>query len=156
MNSRAGHFRTLVRTSAPPYLRTTKRGAEKLTKSVNYRSIDDDGLTNVLQELAPPDFAVDSVTVDVDKAVTEGFRTIMDTAATFTLPLSEMQHEWDETCPRWKNLLNSKDSKPVWKSINWKGGVEQERTNQPKDFSKAYDKSSPDEANRASQGFGMW
>ncbi|MPC12120.1 hypothetical protein E2C01_004798 [Portunus trituberculatus] len=29
--TRAGHFRTSVRTSAPPYLRTTKRGAEVRT-----------------------------------------------------------------------------------------------------------------------------
>lgn len=106
---------------------------QKLPKSVNYRSIDAEGLANALQEIAPPVFEVESAAMDVDKVVTEGCRTIMDTAATFTLPHSDMQHEWDETHPRWKNLLDSKDSKLIWKSINWKGGVEQERVNPPKD-----------------------
>ena len=85
----------------------------KLPKSVNHRKIDVERFTNALQEIAPPDFAMDGMTVDVDKAVTEGCRTIIDTAATFTLPHSEMQHEWDETHPRWKSLLDSKDSKLI-------------------------------------------
>lgn len=55
---------------------------------------------DLVQEIPPPDLAVNSVTVDVDKFVIEGCQTIMDTAATFTLPHLDMQREWDETHPR--------------------------------------------------------
>ena len=46
---------------------------------------------------------------------------------------NEHDNEWDITNPRWKRLLNTNDSKVIWKAINWKGEVSRHDNVQPSD-----------------------
>ena len=40
---------------------------------------------------------------------------------------------WDTNNPRWKRLLDTSDSKVIWRAINWKGEISQTGSSQPSD-----------------------
>ena len=40
---------------------------------------------------------------------------------------------WDQSQPRWKNLLEKNDASTIWKAINWKGKVSENNAVQPED-----------------------
>ena len=40
---------------------------------------------------------------------------------------------WDQSQPRWKNLIERNDSSTIWKAINWKGKMSENDTVQPRD-----------------------
>ena len=41
--------------------------------------------------------------------------------------------EWDQNHPRWRRILENKDSRIIWKAIGWKGEVTEETTEGPND-----------------------
>ena len=105
-----------------------------MKKSTSYRDVDLDSLTNALQSAAPPSVAVDGDGADVEAAILEGCRVITEAAASCTSQRSaNADHQWDQLHPRWKRLLESNDSKLIWKSINWKGNIENDISEQPSD-----------------------
>ncbi|MPC40414.1 hypothetical protein E2C01_033971 [Portunus trituberculatus] len=52
--TRVGHFRTSVRTSAPPYLRTTKQGADVRSAEKNFKSAEVTGTERRHFKSVPP------------------------------------------------------------------------------------------------------
>ena len=40
---------------------------------------------------------------------------------------------WDDMCPRWSKILKSQNPKLIWKSVNWKGGLDNIKDNQPEE-----------------------
>ncbi len=86
---------------------------------------------NALQVVSPT-VGKDADGADVSAAISEGCRVIMDTATRFTIHRQTVGHSRDEANPTWKPLLDTNDSKLIWKSINWKG-VEDSDVQKPGD-----------------------
>ena len=40
-------------------------------------------------------------------------------------------NSWDQTQPRWKNMLENNDSKTIWNAIDWKGKISDDNSDQP-------------------------
>lgn len=106
----------------------------RIKKSVSYKEVDLDRLTSTLQAVAPPILEMYSDATDVEEAIKEGCRVITETAASHTRQgTTDADHHWDQAHPRWKRLLNTNDTKLIWKSINWKGNIENDSLNIPND-----------------------
>ena len=105
-----------------------------MKKIVSYKEVDLDRLTSTLQAVAPPIVEMYSEAADVEKAITEGCRVITEAAASHTRHgTTDAGHHWDQTHPRWKRLLDTNDTKLIWKSINWKGNIGNDSLNTPND-----------------------
>ncbi|KAK3858513.1 hypothetical protein Pcinc_035308 [Petrolisthes cinctipes] len=105
-----------------------------LPKSMQYKTVDPDVLTREVQETPAPILAENSEVCDVEAAVTEGYRIIRAAAAAaaaavHTTRVTNRQqvtanNAWDLLEPRWRRILETNDTKMIWKSINWKGNVD--------------------------------
>lgn len=80
-------------------------------------------LMNALQEVAPPKVALDGKGVDVGTVISDGCCIIMEAATNCTRQQPAAEYLWDKEHPRWKRLVDTNDSKLIWKSINWEGDV---------------------------------
>ena len=101
---------------------------QKLMQTPSYRNIDLEQLTRTLQNIEPP--IVDNPEI-LPEVIETGFTTILDTAHTCrnTTPISS----WDQSKPRWARILESKDPKTIWKSVNWRGTFDNATETQPSD-----------------------
>ena len=74
---------------------------------------------------------------EIHDVVQAGCRTIMDAASQCSRPPNDLSvvPNWDVTHPRWARILNSKDPKLIWKSVNWKGTFDNTYESQPSDSS---------------------
>ena len=71
---------------------------------------------------------------EVEEAIIEGCRFVTKTAASHTRQgTTDAGHHWDQTHPWWKRLLDTNDTKQIWRSINWKGNIENDFPNAPND-----------------------
>ncbi|MPC59118.1 hypothetical protein E2C01_053133 [Portunus trituberculatus] len=93
-----------------------------LLKSVCYKDVNVEGLMTALQEVAPPEISADE-DVDVNAMLREGCRVVLEAAVNHATRRHTACHAWDEGHPRWRRLLDTKDSKLIWKSVNWKGDI---------------------------------
>ena len=106
---------------------------EKPRKSASYKEIDLESLKTSLQDIPPP---ILENTSNVDLALTSGLNSIVETTERcMKEPTTSTELEWDRNQPRWARILQSSDSKLLWKSINWKGNVELDGDEQPNDES---------------------
>ncbi|KAK4295004.1 hypothetical protein Pmani_032401 [Petrolisthes manimaculis] len=113
-----------------------------LPKSMQYKTVDPDVLTTELQETPTPILAENSEVCDVEAAVTEGYRIIRAAAAAaaaaavHTTRVTNRQqvtanNAWESLEPRWRRILETNDTKMIWKFINWKGNVDQNMDDRP-------------------------
>ncbi|KAK3871109.1 hypothetical protein Pcinc_023755 [Petrolisthes cinctipes] len=112
-----------------------------LPKSMQYKTVDPDVLTRELQETPTPILAENSEVCDVEAAVTEGYRIIRAAvaaaaAAVHTTRVTNQQqvtanNAWDSLEPMWRRILETNDTRMIWKSINWKGNVDQNKDDRP-------------------------
>lgn len=105
----------------------------KMTKSVPHGYVDRERFITALQTVPPPVVTENGDAAAVEAAVVEGCRLITEAAASSTTRqrYSNMEHAWDVSQPRWKRLLDTNDTKLIWKSINWKGDIEENDYDKP-------------------------
>ena len=84
-------------------------------KSLSYKEIDVNMFKRCLQEVNPP--ALTDVS-DLEMALSSGFKSIVETAAKCKSGTVAVANEWDRSQPRLARLLQSNDSKLIWKSID--------------------------------------
>ena len=104
---------------------------DKPRKSASYKEIDLESLKTSLQDIPPP---ILENTSNVDLALTSGLNSIVETTERcMKEPTTSTELEWDRNQLRWARILQSNDSKLLWKSINWKGNAELDGGEQPND-----------------------
>ena len=83
---------------------------------------------NNLAHYQPPQLTSE----DLDSALTTSLNIIHKCAKKAKLESRNLdENNWDQSQPRWKNLLENNDSKTIWKAIDWKGKISDENGNQP-------------------------
>ena len=71
---------------------------------------------------------------DLDSALSTGLEIISEGAKNAKKDDTNTgENTWDQSQPRWKNLLEKNDSGTIWKAINWKGKITENNTVQPSD-----------------------
>lgn len=105
----------------------------KMKKSQSYKCTDLQNLTAVLQDVVPPVIPPVVTSADQLSGILEaGCNVIMD-SATRCRDSGVLQPQWDQSRPRWAQILDTQDSKTIWKSLNWKGTFENLEGTQPSD-----------------------
>ena len=100
-----------------------------LRKTSSYRNTDLNQLTRMLEDIPPPTITSQD---QLPNTVESGCCTIMDTAALcIKTDVGATQARWDPTQPRWARILEAKDPKSIWKSVNWKGTFDSTEETQP-------------------------
>ena len=106
---------------------------QKMKKSRSHKFTDLQNLTAVLQDVAPPAILSNLTSGDqLSEIVEAGCNVIMD-SANRCRDSGVLQPQWDQSRPRWAQILESQDSKTIWKSLNWKGTFENLKGTQPSD-----------------------
>lgn len=133
----------LRRASALGKPRCAEKIQPSLPKSIQYKDVDLGALTRELQVTPTPVLTENSEVHEVEAAVTEGCRIIRAAAAAAaavpTTRVTNRQRQvaannnWVSMEPRWKRILETNDTKMIWKSINWKGNVDQNKGDRPND-----------------------
>ena len=103
-----------------------------LQKTPKYKTVDLSTFTDALENTNPPDLT-DITREVVTGKVTEGCSVLENKARECKMRVFRGERSWDETQPRWKRLLESNDSKTIWKAINWSGKVNTNEHEQPED-----------------------
>ena len=100
-----------------------------LKKTPSYRNTDLNQLTRILQEMPPPTITTHD---QLPNVVESGCCTIMDVAARcIKTDVGSVHTPWDQTRPRWARILETRDPKYIWKSLNWKGSFDNREETQP-------------------------
>ncbi len=88
-------------------------------RKVSYKAVDLDRLISTLQTMTPPIVDMGSDALGVEAAIVEGDRGIIEDATSHIQQGStDSSYQWDQTHPRCKRLLDTNDTKLIWKSIN--------------------------------------
>ena len=107
---------------------------QTLCKTTSYRNIDLQQFTRMLQDRAPPPIApVITSPEQLPDALEAGWCTIKDTVARCRKTDGTNATLWDQTRPRWEQILETNDPKYIWKSLNWKGTFDSTVETQPSD-----------------------
>ena len=78
----------------------------------------------------PPQLSMD----DLDTTIRTSLEILNNVAKNAKFQQEDQsQNTWDQTQPRWKNLLEKNDSSTIWKAINWNGTISENNTTQPED-----------------------
>ena len=102
----------------------------KLLRTEHSKNIKIDDFRAYMSEHPPPVLAES----DLDTVLNTSFELISDGAKNATLEQINVRgNDWEQSQPRWKNLLERNDSSTIWKAINWKGKISEKNTEQPKD-----------------------
>ena len=71
---------------------------------------------------------------DLDSVLNAGLKIIKDGANNAKLNYTHYgENTWEQSQPRWKNLIEKNDSGTIWKAINWKGEISETSSIQPSD-----------------------
>ena len=84
-----------------------------------------------IDEIVPPDLS--SISLESVSAVLESGCSVINSVAK-SAPSNMSENEWDQRHPRWKRLLDRDDARTIWRSINWRGGIDEDKySEQPED-----------------------
>ena len=97
-------------------------------KSNSYRSVDVQRFSTVMEAHPPP-----HLIGNLSDVLSAGCDIIHMVSNECEKQNTEHDNEWDMSNPRWKRLLDTNDSKVIWKAINWKREVSNCDNVQPSD-----------------------
>ena len=106
---------------------------QKMKKSQSHKCTNLQNFTTLLQDVVPP--VIPSVVTSVDQLsgiVETGCNVVIESAARCK-KTDASQPTWDQTRPRWAQILECQDLKTIWKSLNWKGTFDNPESSQPSD-----------------------
>ena len=105
----------------------------KIKKSLSYKHINLQNLATILQDMEPPVIPAAVTCVEQLSGIVEtGCSVIVDSAAKCK-KFDASQPQWDQTRPRWAQILDSQDMKTIWRSLNWRGTFDHPDDSQPSD-----------------------
>ena len=109
---------------------TPQHKHNKLQKTESSRNVDLNNFKSYMTEHQPPALTED----DLDSALNTSLKVICEGAKNAKKDITNSgESAWDQSQPRWKNLLERNDSGTIWKAINWKGKISDNNTTQPSD-----------------------
>ena len=110
------------------YASQTRNNKQMKTKS--YKEIDINKFKNSMSVQQPPQLSID----DLDTTIRTSLEILNSVAKNAKLEQEgQTQNTWDQSQPRWKNLLEKNDSSTIWKAINWNGIISEKDSIQPED-----------------------
>ena len=102
---------------------------QKLHKSICHELVDLESMVNELNNLTPPEINEGD---EVETTLAAGCNIVMDCAHRHTVRRhADCSHSWDQAQPRWQRLLSKNDCKTIWKTITWKGKVQEGEVEKP-------------------------
>ena len=102
-------------------------------KSISHNLVNKSDFMNRLSSVPPPEiFNIEAN--ELSNAIDNGFKTVDSVAKVCRIQVNENNETWETANPRWKRVLDSNESKVIWKAINWKGGVNETDVTQPSDL----------------------
>ena len=107
---------------------------QKLLKTPSHRDIDLQQFKQKLLDIPPPTITTTSTDPEqLPDKLESMWHTIRDTAVTCRKSIVDavQRPHWDHTRPQWARILDTKDPKTIWKSLNWKGTFDDIEENQP-------------------------
>ena len=108
---------------------TVQTKNRKLQRTEHCKNVNIEHFKNYMSAHQPPVMTE----YDLEIALSSSLKVINEGAKNTKLEITHRGNIWEQSQPRWRNLIEKNDSSTIWKAINWKGKISEKDKAQPRD-----------------------